>query len=313
MKKLFIKTVLFGVLTYVSGSAFAQEIQIEDVKFVYPIIEKWVNEYKKAYPDSKLVVKVQSGQQENNVSGVQVVASSVPELEAGGNGKVVYVGRYALIPVSNRNNPLLEKVGKGLKKKELRNLVFEKDLSDEELYEDEGKEKYTATVYSRSGQTPTTLVLAEYFDRSPERIKGKKIVGDEIYLVDALRKDENGVAFNTLNYVYDLKTRQLKSNLTVLPLNLKSEIREALLSHDIDRTISALEVTKIEAIPVENFGLVIPEPYFSDTEVLRFANWVLESGQQFNHELGFLTLDANTLSSQQKALKSERLSYALTK
>ncbi|MDR2474010.1 MAG: hypothetical protein LBD53_10725, partial [Tannerella sp.] len=207
---------------------------------------------------------------------------------------------YALIPVSNEKNPLLSKVGKGLKAKDLKNLVFENNIDDEDEFGDEEKPKFSATVYSRSGQSSTTAVLAEHYDRTPELIKGKKIVGDEIFIIEALRKDENGIAFNTLNYVYDLRTRSLKTNLTVLPLNLKAEIREALQSKNIDKTILALEASGTEAVPIENFGLAIPPTLAYNSDIIRFASWVLENGQQYNHELGFLTLDPATLALQQK-------------
>ncbi|MDR1454777.1 MAG: hypothetical protein LBJ01_03915 [Tannerella sp.] len=304
MKKSIYKTVLFAFLTGFSGHAIAQEIRIEGIKFVHPIIEKWVTEYGKEYPEARFEVKVVPAKEARS-SGLSVIAGHVSEEEANGRDRVVYTGRYALIPVSNRNNPLIEKAGKGLKKKELKNLVFERDVLDDEFDENSGKDKYAATVYSRSGQAATTLALAEYFDREPEHIRGKKIVGDEIYLLNALQKDESGIAFNTLNYVYDLKTRQLKSHLTILPLNLKSEQREALLSENIDKAISLLETARIETIPVDRFGIVIPEEHAGNAEILRFANWILEQGQQYNHEFGFLSLDARTLSAQKQELNSE--------
>ncbi|MDR1722910.1 MAG: hypothetical protein LBR84_03095 [Tannerella sp.] len=313
MKRFILKTVLVSVLTYFSGAAIAQEIQIESVKFTHPIIEKWVNEYKKAYPDTRLHVSPMGKQSDKEAISVftnSLVDNNSIGATDGRGKKVVFVGRYALIPVSNEKNPLISKVGKGIKKKDLVKLVFEKDVDDEDFYEeDEAKAKYTATFYSRSGQSPTTLLLAGYFDREPELIRGKKIVGDEIYLVEALKKDETGLAFNTLNYVFDLASRRLKPNLSVLPLNLKAEVREALLSHNIDKTIEALEGTKVDAIPVENIGLAIPDALANEPDVLRFAGWVLEKGQQYNHELGFLTLDAGTLASQQKKLKSELLTF----
>jgi ABC-type phosphate transport system substrate-binding protein len=303
MKRNFIKSLLLGAFTYSVIGVSAQEIRIDNVKFVHPIVEKWVSEYRKAYPDSKLQI-VAGNEQADKSSIISVVTREVKDDAV---GKVVYFGRYALIPVSNEKNPLLSKVGKGLKAKDLKNLVFEKNIDDEDEYGDEEKPKFSATVYSRSGQSPTTAVLAEHYDRTPELIKGKKIVGDEIYIIEALRKDENGIAFNTLNYVYDLRTRSLKTNLAVLPLNLKAEIREALQSKNIDRTIVALEASGTEAVPIENFGLAIPATLVSNSDIIRFASWVLENGQKYNHELGFLTLDPATLALQQKKLKNELL------
>lgn len=298
MKKAALYGVLLSSFGLLSGGALsAQDIQIEGTKFVHPIVEKWIVEYKKENPNARINIKTAQGTEE--YSGLHVVFGAASG--ESGSGKVVYVGRYALIPVSNPNNPLLEKAAKGLKKKDLVNLVFEKDILDEDFDADE-KPKYVATVYTRESKSPTAIALAGYFNRSPEKIKGKKVFGDEIYLLNAIRKDKTGVTFNTLNYVYDLQSRQLKSEISLLPLSLKSRQKEALESHDIDKVISLLEETKIETIPVESFGLQIPARYEDSQEVAHFIRWVLSHGQKFNHEYGFLTLDNKTASSQQAQL-----------
>ncbi|MDR2814963.1 MAG: hypothetical protein LBB79_09985 [Prevotellaceae bacterium] len=282
----------FGLLS--SGNLSSQDIQIEGTKFVHPIVEKWITEYKKENPDTRINIK--TAQEAGEYADLHVVFGAAPS-ESNSDSKVIYVGRYALIPVSNSGNPLLEKAGKGLKKKDLVNLVFEKDILDEDFDADE-KPKYAATVYTRESKAPTAITLAEYFSQSPEKIKGKKVFGDEIYLLNAIRKDKTGITFNTLNYVYDLKSRQLKSEISILPLSLKSKQKEALESHDIDRVISLLEEAKVETIPVENFGLQIPAKYEDSKEVAHFVRWILNHGQKFNHEYGFLTLDDKTSSSQ---------------
>jgi hypothetical protein len=311
MEKVFLKTVLLCFLACFPGLGSAQEIRIDDTDFVQPMIEKWVTEYKKENPDSKLCVKTGS-EKDETAPAISVIASAVPGNRANGD-RVVYAGRYALIPVSNNRNPLLERIGKGLKRNELRNLVFEKDPAE---MEDDGddKPKYAVTVYSRGGRnSSTTLALAGFFGASPERIRGKKIIGDDIFLLHALQKDSNGIAFNTLNYVYNLKTRRLKDHLAILPLNLKSGQREALMSRNVDPVISILETSSIETIPVEKFGLLIPAAYADHEDVLRFVAWVTANGQRFNHELGFLMLDAHTLALQREKPDNALLTYASAK
>ncbi|MDR0712019.1 MAG: hypothetical protein LBF67_06725 [Prevotellaceae bacterium] len=281
-----------------AGNLSAQDIQIEGTKFIHPIVEKWIVEYKKENPDTRINIK--ATQEKGEHTDLQIVAGTVPS-EDSSAGKVIYVGRYALIPVSNPQNPLLEKAGKGLKKKDLVNLIFEKDMLDEDFDSDE-KAKYAATVYTRESKSPTAIALAEYFHRSPEKIKGKKVFGDEIYLLNAIRKDKTGITFNTLNYVYDLQSRQLKSEISILPLSLKSKQKEALESHNVDRVISLLEEVEVEAIPVENFGLKIRARREDSKEVAHFISWILSHGQKFNHEYGFLTLDDKTFASQKNQL-----------
>ncbi|MDR0844979.1 MAG: substrate-binding domain-containing protein [Tannerella sp.] len=310
MKKLGTKTAIIALITLYSGSLFAQDAETIHIKgdhFVQPIVEKWITEYKKENAASSVNIKV--NQEAENVQ-LSIVASQPSEENSQAIGeRIIYVGKYALIPISNTDNPLLEKASKGLKKKELANLIFEKDILDDE-YDADKKEKYTATFYSRGGQASTTLTLADYFDQSPERIKGKKIIGDEIYLLNAIKKDVSGITFNTLNYVYDLKSRQLKADITILPLNIKDKHKEVLGANDIDKTIALLEESKIETIPVGNFGIRIPAEYVGNENVLSFVNWILAQGQKFNHEYGFLNLDNNSLADQKEQLNSKEVFYS---
>ncbi|MDR2679953.1 MAG: substrate-binding domain-containing protein [Tannerella sp.] len=292
-----------------AGAIFAQEIRVEGTKFVYPIVEKWLAEYKKENPKSTIRLEAGASSQGEKVADLSVIVNSSADDNADGE-KVVYVGRYALLPVSNVQNPLLEKAAKGLKKRDLIDLVFEKDALDED-FDPEEKSKYTATIYSRNNESSTTLALAEYFGQTPERIKGKKILGDEIYLITAVQKDEKGIAFNTLNYVFDLNSRQLKSGISLVPLQLKTKQKEALESDNIDNLISLLEESKIETIPVENFGLQISKEHLNNKDVVNFVKWILVHGQKYNHEYGFLNLDSKTLVFQKEQLDNnkEYLSY----
>lgn len=304
-----IKFLLSLYLILTSASLFSQEIYIENVKFVSPVIEKWINEYRKENPDFRLQIASGQGSEE---ASLRIVANTLPDDDA--SHKIIYIGRYALVPVSNVQNPLLEKARKGLKKKELVDLIFEKDLFDDN-YDPEEKAKYTATVYSRSNEAPTALTLAGHFNQTGNSIKGKKIFGDDIYLLHAVQKDPNGVAFNTLNYVYDLTSRRLKTNLSLLPLNLKQKQKEAWESGNIDHLIALLEETPVETIPVENIGFYIPKDYIQNKEITEFVHWILEKGLTFSHEYGLLHPDKETLAFQKARLKDNKsyLSYTTDK
>jgi hypothetical protein len=60
---------------------------------------------------------------------------------------------------------------------------------------------------------------------------------------------------------------------------------------------------------VENFGLQIPAEYAGDKDLADFINWILEHGQRFNHEYGFLTLDNETFTSQKIQLDKQNKEY----
>jgi ABC-type phosphate transport system substrate-binding protein len=303
-------SILAAFLTVFSGVVFAQEVYVGNAKFVLPVVERWVLEYTKEYPQSKISINT-GNPSEEDAAVLSVIAGQPANSN---NNKVVYLGKYALVPISNTKNPLLQKVGKGLKKKDLVKLLFERAIEDDdEFYEKKEKEKYTATVYSRKGEVATSITLANAFNASIDRIRGKKIVGDDIYLVNAVQKDENGVAFNTLNYVYDLQSRQLKAGLTILPINTNSKYEESIKSHNIDRLISLLEEEEVEQIPVGRFGLQVPVSLLQKNEVRHFLQWVLANSSKFNNELGFLNLKENEFAEQQIRLEpNSQLTYNIS-
>ncbi|GAB6012858.1 hypothetical protein [Viscerimonas tarda] len=307
-----IKKIALSVLSvlFITTAVSAQEkvIRLTGAKFAYPIIEKWAAEYKKENPLAN--IRFETAKESVASIEFQVVAHQPQENELN-DKQVIAVGRYALIPVTNSNNPLLSEAKKGINKKDLKNLLFEKSLDDEDAFEEEDsnkKDKYNATVYARDSKSSTAIALADYFDQTAEQIKGKKIIGDDIYLLNAIKKDVNGLTFNSLNYVFDIETRKLKSDISILPLKIKSQQQEILNSQDIDKTISLLEETSIETIPVEKFGFIIPSNQANDREVVSFITWILNNGQKFNHELGFLKLDNNSLAVQKAQFKGEYFS-----
>jgi ABC-type phosphate transport system substrate-binding protein len=292
--------ILLSIVSVLPVWVSAQKIFMGNAGFVLPVVEKWVSEYKKENPLT--TIRVETGNNTTDVSDIRVIAHYVQEGELHGEQTVSYLGRYALVSVTHLNNPLLQEIkSKGIAKKDLKNLIFDKTPEEEysgyEEYEEE-KEKYSATVYARDSKACTAIALAGYFGQTPAQIKGKKVFGDDIFLLNAIKKDITGVTFNSLNYVFDLQTRQLKQGIALLPLKLKSSQKEALNSQNIDAAIALLETTSVESIPVERFGFVIPAASAKNKEIVDFISWVLHEGQKYNHELGFLKLDEQTLAAQ---------------
>jgi ABC-type phosphate transport system substrate-binding protein len=308
MKSLFNKTARITLATLLLPWVLnAQEkvIQISGSDlFIYPIVQKWITEYANEYPlsNTRFVLSKNAAR----ASGLQIVAHQPQQGQTSDGERITYLGRYALIPVLNNNSPLLSTLKNGINKKDLKNLVFEKNLEEEDAFDDIDsgkKDKYNATIYSRDSKSSTAIALAGYFGQQPDQIKGKKIIGDDIYLLNAIQRDVNGLTFNSLNYIFDIESRKLKSGLSILPLKLKSQQQAAFNSKDIDQTISLLENTLIESIPVEEFGFIISPNYAKDKELVDFINWILEKGQKFNNQLGFLKLDAGSLAQQKDQLK----------
>jgi len=305
MKANYFYQVLFLLL--ISSSAFAAEnaakepIVISGTKFTYPLIEKWIAEYKKINPNAtvQLASKANAGQ----VADLNIIAHQPAQNELQPNQEIIYTGRYALLAVTNNNNPILAATAKkGLSKKELDKLFFE--VVDYDSDEPVQKSKYKANIYSRDNQACASTALAGYFGHQSSEIRGKKVFGDDIYLLTAVKKDSIGLAFNNLGYLFDVNSRSLKEGLALLPIDLKKEAKP-ILSGNLDEVLSILEATKVETVPVAKIGFVYSNQN-ARKEVSEFLKWVLTDGQKFNHDKGFLNLDKQALAEQEIRL-SERL------
>lgn len=299
---------LFVVIFFsVSFSAFSAEsgskepVYISGTKFTYPLIEKWITEYNKQNPGVNIQLATKSSSQ--NVE-LNVIAHRPGEKELQPDQEVIYAGKYALLPVTNSHNPNLAAFArKGLSKKEIDKLFFE--VIDFDRDEPAEKSKFQATIYARDNKACTSNALAGYFGHQSSEIRGKKVFGDDIYLLSALKKDSIGLSYNTLSYVFDTNSRNLKAGLAILPVDLRKDTK-VILNGSLDDVLAALEKTQVETIPVERIGFVVSQQS-ARKEVTAFLKWVLSEGQQYNHKLGFLTLDKNVAAEQSVRLNEKLL------
>lgn len=289
---------LFLLSIIVASTVSAQEskqntIYIKSAKFVSPLLEKWIQEYKKVSPETN--IQLASKQTQATDIDLSLVLTDSKDRTQ----KISYIGRYAVLPITTANNPLLNELNdKRLNKKRLSELFFEKDLLDEDS--SKSKEKYTATVYSGNNEASIAPIFASHFGYDNSSLKGKRISGDDLFLINAIQKDNTGISFNNLSYIYDTKTRQLKSGLSLLPLDVKKDQREVFST--IDEVIALLENTSVDLIPVESLGFAYTQ---NDPAVQAFLKWVLSEGQTFNNEYGFLKLPEGTLAQQQKLIDKD--------
>jgi ABC-type phosphate transport system substrate-binding protein len=297
------------ISTAVIGSADAEDgregkarvIYIESVKYTLPLLEKWVNEYNSTNPE----IQVEWAAKNSEDVDLRIVANvDTEDVNLNEEGKTItYVGRSALLPVTTKENPLYEQIArKKFGKKELKRIFFADDpFSDDEPAKDKFKEQLT--VYSGSGKASGATFFASYFGQNSSDFRGKKIQGDDIYLLHAINKDPTGVTFNNLSYIYDLRDRQLKDEISLLPLDVKKNHYEVIKSENLDKTITLLESEKVELIPVLNIGFA----YDEQPGVRQFLKWIITEGQEFNHQFGFLQVDEKTSSYQKSLLEDNRL------
>jgi len=293
-----IQLIFIGLLTISTVSTQNKTkdyIYIKGVKFVSPLLEKWITEYGKVNP--LVQIKIADKQTSEKEIDLNLFVNEFPADSLQPDLKINYVGRYALLPIASRNNlHFSDYTKKGINKKKLKELFFQKDLLAEDKKSSETE--YPVTIYSGNTSYSGANSFATYFGYKPSEIKGKRISGDDIYLISAIKKDSNGVTFNNLSYIFDINTRQIKTDITLLPLDIKKEQREVLNSENIDQLIALLEAESIDLIPVLHIGFIYTD--YQNPEVGKFLKWVLADGQKFNHTYGFLNPDKETLAYQKR-------------
>jgi len=297
------------VILLISSPIFAQDnvnetIYIKSSRFASPLIEKWINEYTKVNPQAQIRLADNSVKAENISLKVVVSDNSKNGLQIG--EQILFFGRYAILPVIGKDNPLLAEFSKKkLNDKRIKDLFFEKDILSEDT--NPSKPGYDVTVYSGNNNESVAHSFASYFGYTSSSLKGKKISGDDAFLINAIQKDKTGVTFNALGNIFDINTRGLKDNITILPLDVKKEYRNYFTeSVNIDNVIELLESEPIDLIPVDNIGFAYSP---GNKTVKEFLVWVLTEGKTFNHSYGILNPDEKVLTYQIKEL--EKVLYTM--
>lgn len=300
MKKIrFIQTFLIASLF--SINLIAQEtpheiIHVKSVRFAAPLLEKWASEFEKINPQIEIKLIEESPDEEADLHLVNFIKDEDTENT---DETILFAGRYALLPVTNAHNPLLSELGtRGVNGERLESLFFEKGALDKITNSSEDH-KLDITVYSGNKSDSFAGTFASHFGYSTANIRGRKISGDDIFLIHAIRKDQSGITFNHLSYIFDIETRTLKEGLSLLPLDVKRNERDILLEADLDKTIALLEKDKISLIPVEKIGFVYRD---NNDPAKKFLRWILSEGQRYNHEFGFLKTETTTSTVQLKGI-----------
>ncbi|MBR1519903.1 MAG: hypothetical protein IJ635_01520 [Bacteroidaceae bacterium] len=289
---------LFLAMVLTGATAWAAQndgvITVKTNKAGRPLVEKWAEVYKTVHPEVQIEV-VSAKVKEADLTLVNAPVEGT---------NVTWVGRFALLPITAKKNPLREDIEKKTwSAKDFKRLFFaDEELDEEELDGTKSKKEKLAdklTVYTGSHSTSWTPALAAYFGHTKDDVKGNKVAGDDYYLLNAIEEEPTAVTFSSLTFLYDLQSRSIRQNITLLPLNVKKEQGEALRSGNLDETIQLLETQHFDTIPVENVGFTYQA---FDNDIDQFLAWVLNEGQQYNNEQGFLRLAEKDIKQQIKLL-----------
>ena len=274
-----VTTLLLTGLMCCPMMSLAQNLQINvsDAQFTRRMMERLIKEYNKVNPEFTATV----------VDTREKVDASV---SLSGQDDVNSIGRFAILPIANSENELLrnKKVVKGLSNKLKHQIFVERDLLEELDAEEEGEKQLPGTVYSLTGSHAiTTTLVARNLSITPNRVKGKKILGSEENLISAVRSHQDAIAFNVASLAYDSNTYQPVEGLTVLATDLDGNGRisdeERSVISSLDKLTDYLDKLPHTGLPIGNISIKT-----DNQELRRFVDWAATEGQGYLTPYGFL-------------------------
>ncbi len=300
---------LFAVLTARAQSS--DKIIVTGSRFTYPLLEKWIAEYKKVNPSLNIKINPRGGPDTDSANLI-INAHELSEKEIRPGFKVIDVNRYALVTVANSKSEFAkEYAATGIKDKEIKKIFFEKwdpfEEEEEKKKKSKAKQGNKTVLYTREQIACAPTTFARHYGFEQKDLVGKGIAGDDKHLISAVQKDSNGITYNNLGLVYDLKTRKVKSGLTIIPADLNNNGK---LDEDenfystLDEVISKVEEKNYSEIVVGNVNFSFPQDVAANKELYNFISWILNDGAKYNHEYGFLDQDKTSLSKQLVILNS---------
>jgi hypothetical protein len=157
-------------------------------------------------------------------------------------------------------------------------------------------------VFTRSDAAGAAVTWAKYLGgEGQETLKGIAVYGDPA-LAEAVKTDPNAIGFNNVIYVYDLKSGNKYPGLEVAPIDVNengSIDPEEDFYHNIDEITAAIEDGRYPSPPARELFL-ISKGAPTKPVVNIFLQWVLNKGQGFIEENGYIVLSEQIISAQKE-------------
>ncbi len=281
------------ILLFVTTVVLAQVYTISTPRFTRPLVEKWVEDYKKVAPNIHFQIQKGCGNIEESDLCILPFDKDVEDAP-----NVVVFARYAILPFTAKGSEAEQILNdKKLTNKRLRYIFFEHEdyTSDEELTKQEKRQK-KLVVYSANNPVSLSEPFAGFYNEETENLRGRRIAGDDAFLTAAVVKDPFGVSFSALSNIYDLDSRCLKNGLSLPVLDTRKELEDGFKdSVTLDALIQLLEQGPAEEVPTGNVGVSFKG---ISKEIDDFLSWVLTDGRAQAHDYGLLKIGQQLADSQ---------------
>ncbi|MDR0744317.1 MAG: substrate-binding domain-containing protein [Tannerella sp.] len=278
-----------------NGDGLSGSIQLSGAFALYPMVIKWSEEFRKLHPNVQIDVSgggAGKGMTDAlaGVADMGMVSREIYAEEIAKGAFPVAVVKDAVVPVINDRNPELAAIKKRGLSRETARKLWNKEITHwgEITGSQDGLPLH---VFTRSDACGAAETFAAWFGRKQEHLRATAVFGDPGIAV-AVQKDKAGIGYNNIAYAYDQKTKKTFEGLTVIPLDLNDNgviEPEEDFYESVETLMKAIDEGRFPSPPARDLYLVTrgrPQR----PEVIAFLAYVLNEGQQYAAETGFIAL-----------------------
>jgi ABC-type phosphate transport system substrate-binding protein len=259
------------------------------VRFAYPLIEHWIDQYSKINPNVQIVIEWRGTQDPSQVDILVEAYQHSEDIKT--NRDYTYLGRYAILPVANSMSEFARTYAvKGLNTETIKQIFFH------DIYADKDKHQPIAapyTTYTRLQKAGGPLVFAKYFGYEQKDISGKGIAGSDDHLLKAVLRDSTAVAYLPTPVIYSKSGGVPVAGITPIPVDLNGNDRigdeekfYGNWSNAFER-LSEATAKDIHNIPVEYIHLSVDKKT-AKPEAVAFINWIRDNRLGDLKDFGYL-------------------------
>jgi phosphate transport system substrate-binding protein len=275
-------------------------ITISGAWALYPMMIRWSEEYRKIYPD--VMFDISAGGAGKGMADALAGAVDIgmvsreiypEEIERGAFW--VSATKDAVFPTINENNPVWDDLSqKGATREIFAQVFITGEIST--WGQVVGRHEVTDPihVFTRSDACGAAATWAGYLGAAQEDLLGVGVYGDP-GLLDAVIKDPLGIGYNNLNYIFDIETGIPVKGARVFPIDTNSngQADPSEIFDTKEMAINAIATGHYPSPPARNLNLVTQGR--PSGLVKSFITWVLNDGQNYVDEAGYIALPKDKL------------------
>jgi phosphate transport system substrate-binding protein len=283
-------------------------ISISGAFAIYPITVVWAEEFMKLHPGVRIDISAGGAGKgmADALSGMVdlgMFSREVSREEQAKGAWWIALTKDAVLPTVNADNPFLKELKKkGVSRDKLLKIFITGEITSWEQLS--GNAPVTKiNVYTRSDACGAAAMWGQYLGKNQEDLMGVGVFGDP-GIADAVKNDENGLGYNNVIYVYDIKSRKKYEDLEVIPVDLNGNGKidnDEDFYDSLDDIMNAIKTGKYPSPPARDLYFVSKGRPEKEV-VTEFIKWILTEGQKYVKDAGYVQLGEDKINSELKKI-----------